>query len=100
MILIRHDIYHKVFFIFQVMCIQYWPSAKVKSEDYGDLNISVQHEEELANFHIRTIRIVHKKGTVRYFIFCRLRSFLLLYKLYAHKLNRQSLYKQFFTNTF
>lgn len=47
------------------MCIQYWPSAKVKSEDYGDLNISIQHEEELANFHIRTIRVIHKKGTVR-----------------------------------
>lgn len=47
------------------MCIQYWPSAKVKSEDYGDLNISIQHEEELANFHIRTIRVIYKKGTVR-----------------------------------
>lgn len=46
------------------MCMQYWPSAKVKSENYGDLNISVKREEELANFHIRTIRIVYKQGTV------------------------------------
>lgn len=46
------------------MCIQYWPSAKVNSENYGDLNISVLHEEELANFHIRTIQVVKKQGTV------------------------------------
>lgn len=51
-------------FNFQVMCIQYWPSAKVNSENYGDLNISVLHEEELANFHIRTIQVVKKQGTV------------------------------------
>lgn len=59
-------IYLKFSLFFQVMCIQYWPSAKVKSEDYGDLNISIQHEEELANFHIRTIRVIYKKGTVSY----------------------------------
>lgn len=51
------------------MCIQYWPSAKVKSEDYGHLNISIQHEEELANFHIRTICVIHKKGTVSIYDF-------------------------------
>lgn len=44
--------------------MQYWPSAKVKSENYGDLNISVKGEEELANFHIRTIRIIYKVDTV------------------------------------
>lgn len=56
---------HVPFFpFFQVMCMQYWPSAKVKSENYGDLNISVKGEEELANFHIRTIRIIYKIGTV------------------------------------
>ncbi|KAL4113852.1 hypothetical protein QTP88_017413 [Uroleucon formosanum] len=43
--------------------IKYWPSAKVNSENYGDLNISVLHEEELANFHIRTIQVVKKQGT-------------------------------------
>lgn len=53
----------KTFDFIKVMCIQYWPSAKVKSEDYGHLNISIQHEEELANFHIRTICVIHKKGT-------------------------------------
>jgi len=53
-----------MYFIVQVMCIQYWPSAKVNSENYGDLNISVLHEEELANFHIRTIQVVKKQGSV------------------------------------
>ncbi|XP_046662944.1 receptor-type tyrosine-protein phosphatase kappa-like [Homalodisca vitripennis] len=53
----------KTFDFIKVMCMQYWPSAKVKSENYGDLNISVKGEEELANFHIRTIRIVYKIGT-------------------------------------
>ncbi|XP_072156410.1 receptor-type tyrosine-protein phosphatase kappa isoform X2 [Bemisia tabaci] len=53
----------KTFDFIKVMCMQYWPSAKVKSENYGDLNISVQHEEELANFHIRTIRVIRKMGT-------------------------------------
>ncbi|XP_029343535.1 receptor-type tyrosine-protein phosphatase kappa isoform X1 [Acyrthosiphon pisum] len=53
----------KTFDFIKVMCIQYWPSAKVNSENYGDLNISVLHEEELANFHIRTIQVVKKQGT-------------------------------------
>ncbi|XP_022184512.1 receptor-type tyrosine-protein phosphatase kappa isoform X2 [Nilaparvata lugens] len=53
----------KTFDFIKVMCMQYWPSAKVKSENYGDLNISVKKEEELANFHIRTIRIIYKQGT-------------------------------------
>jgi hypothetical protein len=44
--------------------MQYWPSAKVKNETYGNLTISVEHEEELANFHIRTICIVLKEGSV------------------------------------
>ncbi|XP_066906293.1 receptor-type tyrosine-protein phosphatase kappa [Halyomorpha halys] len=53
----------KTFDFIKVMCIQYWPSTKSKSEDYGDLNISVLQEEELANFHIRTIKVIHKKNT-------------------------------------
>ncbi|XP_008486179.1 tyrosine-protein phosphatase 9-like, partial [Diaphorina citri] len=53
----------KTFDFIKVMCMQYWPSAKVKNETYGNLTISVEHEEELANFHIRTIRIVLKEGS-------------------------------------
>lgn len=55
----------EVALLLQVMCIQYLPNAKVKSENYGDLNISILREEELANFHIRTVRLVHKQNTVR-----------------------------------
>ncbi|KAI5710062.1 hypothetical protein M8J76_004469 [Diaphorina citri] len=53
----------KTFDFIKVMCMQYWPSAKVKNETYGNLTISVEHEEELANFHIRTICIVLKEGS-------------------------------------
>ncbi|BES90224.1 phosphatase [Nesidiocoris tenuis] len=53
----------KTFDFIKVMCIQYLPNAKVKSENYGDLNISILREEELANFHIRTVRLVHKQNT-------------------------------------
>ncbi|XP_054279293.1 receptor-type tyrosine-protein phosphatase kappa-like [Macrosteles quadrilineatus] len=53
----------KTFDFIKVMCMQYWPSAKVSNENYGDLNISVKKEEELANFHVRTIRVVYKMGT-------------------------------------
>lgn len=38
--------------------MQYWPAAKEKSELYGDIEVRILHEEELANFHIRTIRLI------------------------------------------
>ena len=41
----------------KVMCVQYWPAAKDKSELYGDIEVKIVHEEELANFHIRTIKL-------------------------------------------
>ena len=44
-------------FIFQVMCIQYWPPALDKTEVYGDIHIGIVKEEQLANFQIRTFRI-------------------------------------------
>uniref|UniRef100_A0A182LZH9 protein-tyrosine-phosphatase n=1 Tax=Anopheles culicifacies TaxID=139723 RepID=A0A182LZH9_9DIPT len=39
------------------MCVQYWPPNKEKEEIYGDMHITIQSEEELANFHIRTFRL-------------------------------------------
>lgn len=63
------------------MCIQYWPSAKVNSENYGDLNISVLHEEELANFHIRTIQVVKKQGTVSNILYYTCTQLNMLYAL-------------------
>lgn len=43
--------------LLQVMCVQYWPASKDKDEEYGGIGVSVLKEEELANFHIRTIRL-------------------------------------------
>ena len=46
--------------LFRVMCVQYWPAAKNREEVYGGVGITVEQEEQLANFMIRTIRyIVH-----------------------------------------
>lgn len=47
---------------FQVMCVQYWPASKDKDEEYGGIGVSVLKEEELANFHIRTIRLYKKNN--------------------------------------
>lgn len=42
------------------MCVQYWPPNKEKNEEYGGIGVSVLKVEELANFHIRTIRLYKK----------------------------------------
>lgn len=42
------------------MCVQYWPASKDKDEEYGGIGVSVLKEEELANFHIRTIKLYKK----------------------------------------
>ncbi|KAK6617293.1 hypothetical protein RUM44_005624 [Polyplax serrata] len=47
----------KTFDFIKVMCVQYWPASKDKSEYYGDIEVKILHEEELANFHIRTIKL-------------------------------------------
>ncbi|EDS33877.1 receptor protein tyrosine phosphatase [Culex quinquefasciatus] len=47
----------KTFDFTKVMCVQYWPPNREKEEIYGDIHITVQSEEELANFHIRTFRL-------------------------------------------
>jgi hypothetical protein len=40
----------------RVMCVQYWPAAKNREEVYGGVGVTVEVEEQLANFMIRTIR--------------------------------------------
>lgn len=42
--------------------MQYWPASKDKDEEYGGIGVSVLKEEELANFHIRTIKLYKKNG--------------------------------------
>lgn len=42
------------------MCVQYWPPNTDKDEEYGGIGVSVLKEEELANFHIRTIKLWKK----------------------------------------
>ncbi|XP_062547580.1 receptor-type tyrosine-protein phosphatase kappa isoform X2 [Armigeres subalbatus] len=56
----------KTFDFTKVMCVQYWPPNREKEEIYGDIHITVQTEEELANFHIRTFRLfkVNKSNVV------------------------------------
>jgi hypothetical protein len=49
------------------MCMQYWPASKEKDETHGGISISVVHEEELANYHIRTFLLAKKEeGAVRF----------------------------------
>ncbi|KAG1652938.1 Receptor-type tyrosine-protein phosphatase U [Nymphon striatum] len=47
----------KVFDFIRVMCSQYWPAIADKPELYGNLEITLLDEEELANVTIRTIKI-------------------------------------------
>lgn len=51
-------------FLYQVMCVQYWPASKEKHEEYGGIGVSILQEEELANFHIRTFRLYKKEFDV------------------------------------
>ncbi|GFU86549.1 hypothetical protein TNCV_4479851 [Trichonephila clavipes] len=41
----------------KVMCVQYWPTDLDKPEEYGNLEITLLAEEQLANFFIRTVKI-------------------------------------------
>ena len=36
-------------------CVQYWPAAKNREEVYGGVGITVESEEQLANFMIRFV---------------------------------------------
>lgn len=39
------------------MCVQYWPAGKNREEVYSGVGVTVENEEQLANFVIRTIRL-------------------------------------------
>ena len=39
------------------MCVQYWPAGKNKEEVYSGVGVTVENEEQIANFMIRTIRL-------------------------------------------
>jgi len=54
----------RTFDFIRVMCVQYWPAAKNREEVYGGVGITVEAEEQLANFMIRTIRL-RKDGEER-----------------------------------
>jgi len=54
----------RTFDFIRVMCVQYWPAAKNREEVYGGVGITVELEEQLANFMIRTIRL-RKDGEER-----------------------------------
>jgi len=54
----------RTFDFIRVMCVQYWPAAKNREEIYGGVGITVEVDEQLANFMIRTIRL-RKDGEER-----------------------------------
>ena len=44
----------RTFDFIRVMCVQYWPAAKNREEVYGGVGVTVETEEQLANFMIRS----------------------------------------------
>jgi len=47
----------RTFDFIRVMCVQYWPAGKNREEVYSGIGVTVESEEQLANFMIRTIRM-------------------------------------------
>merc|ERR1719273_2395949 len=47
----------RTFDFIRVMCVQYWPAGKNREEIYSGIGVTVENEEQLANFMIRTIRM-------------------------------------------
>ena len=47
----------RTFDFIRVMCVQYWPAGKNREEVYSGVGVTVENEEQLANFMIRTIRL-------------------------------------------
>ena len=45
----------RTFDFIRVMCVQYWPAAKNREEVYGGVGVTVETEEQLANFMIRSL---------------------------------------------
>merc|ERR1719464_281627 len=54
----------RTFDFIRVMCVQYWPAGKNKEDVYSGVGVMVEHEEQIANFMIRTIRL-RKNGEQR-----------------------------------
>ena len=51
------------------MCVQYWPAGKNREEIYSGVGVTVENEEQLANFMIRTIRMRKVRNILKIFIF-------------------------------
>ena len=49
------------------MCVQYWPAGKNREEIYSGVGVTVENEEQLANFMIRTIRMRKVRNSIIYF---------------------------------
>jgi len=54
----------RTFDFIRVMCVQYWPAGRDREEEYSGVGVTVENEEQLANFMIRTIRL-RKNGVIR-----------------------------------
>ena len=50
-----------VFFFFQRKCDLYWPKAKEETETYGFVEVTLESEEVMANYTVRTMKIKHLK---------------------------------------
>ena len=57
----------------QVMCVQYWPAGKNKEEVYSGVGVTVENEEQIANFMIRTIRLRKVRIIVNSYLFEKLK---------------------------
>merc|ERR1712141_573706 len=42
-------------------CDQYWPKAKEETETYGYVEVTLESEESMANYTVRTMKIKHLK---------------------------------------
>ena len=56
----------RTFDFIRVMCVQYWPAGKDREEIYSGVGVTVENEEQLANFMIRTIRLRKVSRKVKY----------------------------------
>ena len=51
------------------MCVQYWPAGKNREEIYSGVGVTVENEEQLANFMIRTIRMRKVRNIIFIYLF-------------------------------
>ena len=60
------------------MCVQYWPAGKNREEIYSGVGVTVENEEQLANFMIRTIRMRKVRNMIVIYIFFPKKNFVKL----------------------